>query len=238
MEGDDFELEMPDPLPRRRNSRPHSRPPRGRWRVGPLTALAAGALLLALVLVLSVLSMANAGQPPAPTVQAPPVVYQTPTIPAGWATPNPTTIAPPPRCPPTVGAQIVEYLLAPALGVAPLWLSGFDQGSARPVVHFVSQLPRQYTLRGWAWQAIFATDLGYAGPTTISGGSVDGHGDVAFGQGESVVSTLMLDTRAPQSRMVTWGEWQMVIYLPGPGCYYVQARWPGGGWRVTFAAGR
>ena len=178
------------------------------------------------------------GPMPPPTAQVPPQDFQAPTIPAGWATPDPTTIAPPPSCPPTVGAQAVEYLLSPALGVSPLWVAGFDQGTTRPVVHFESLLPRTYTLRGWAWQAIFATDLGYDGPTMVSGGSLSGQGGVAFGQGSSIVSALVLDTRAPASRMVSWGEWLMDIYVPGPGCYYVQARWPGGGWRVTFAAGR
>ena len=239
MEGDDFELEAPnpssdpDPNALRRASGAH-----GRWRVGPLTALAIGALLLAVVMVLSVLSMANGGSPAMPTTHVPPLDFQAPTIPAGWATPDPAAIAPPPSCPPTVGTQTIDYLLSPALGEAPLWVTGFDEVAVQPVVHFVSNLPRAYTLRGWAWQAIFTTDLGYAGPATVSGGSLSGHGEVAFGQGTSVASTLVLDTRAPASRMVSWGEWVMAVYVPGPGCYYVQARWPGGGWRVTFAAGR
>ncbi len=234
MEGDDFELEAPDP-----DSDPLRRPvvARGRRRVRPLTALAIGALLLAVVMVLSVLSAGNGGRPTTATAQLPPD-FQAPTIPASWATPDPASIAPPPSCPPTVGTQTIDYLLSPALGVAPLWVAGFDQATAQPVVHFESLLPRAYTLRGWAWQAIFATDLGYAGPATVSGGSLSGHGDVAFGQGSSIVSTLTLDTRAPASRMVSWGEWVMAVYIPGPGCYFVQARWPGGGWRVTFAAGR
>lgn len=237
MEGDDFEFETPD---HDSDSYPPHRPValRGLRRAGPLTALAIGALVLAVVMVLSVLSTANGGPSATPTAQLPSLDFQAPTIPAGWATPNLATIAPPPSCPPTVGAQTIDYLLSPALGVAPLWVTGFDQATAQPVVHFVSNLPRAYTLRGWAWQAIFTTDLGYAGPTTVSGGSLSGHGDVAFGQGTSIVSTLRLDTRAPASRMVSWGEWVMAVYVPGPGCYYVQARWPGGGWRVTFAAGR
>lgn len=240
MEGDDFELEAPD-LPQRppqRRRRPDAA--RGQRRVGPLTAAASGALLLALVMVLTVLRAATAEPPTTPTLQVPPIVYHAPTVPAAWATPDPASIAPPPSCPPTSGTQTIKYLLAPALGVAPLWLAGFDQATTQPVVHFESRLPREYTLRGWAWEAIFATDLGYAGPATVSGGSLgrQGQGEVVFGQGSSVVSALVLDTRAPASRLVSWGEWVMAIYVPGPGCYYVQARWPGGGWRVTFAAGR
>jgi hypothetical protein len=32
--------------------------------------------------------------------------------------------------------------------------------------------------------------------------------------------------------------WFDVLYLPGAGCYTLQASWPGGGWIVNFAAGR
>ncbi|HLJ81359.1 MAG TPA: hypothetical protein VKT52_07740, partial [Ktedonobacterales bacterium] len=35
-----------------------------------------------------------------------------------------------------------------------------------------------------------------------------------------------------------WKIWFGTLYLPAAGCYALQANWPGGSWRVTFAAGR
>jgi hypothetical protein len=238
MEGDDFELETPDPLQRRPGWFSRRWGSRGR-RMGPLTVMAAIALLVALAVVAKALGVATTPHAATPPTPAPPLVnYDTPTVLGGWATPNLGGVAPPPTCPTTQGPPATKYLLAPALGVAPLWVAGFDQATARPVVHFQSRLPRVYTPRGWAWQAVFATDRSASVVATISGGSLDGHGGLLFARGSSVASALMLDLRSPASQLASWGEWVTAIYVPGPGCYYLQARWPGGGWRVTFAAGR
>ncbi|HEV2458621.1 MAG TPA: hypothetical protein VGS80_09665 [Ktedonobacterales bacterium] len=35
-----------------------------------------------------------------------------------------------------------------------------------------------------------------------------------------------------------WRIWFGVLYLPGAGCYTLQASWLAGGWTVHFAAGR
>ncbi|HKT37177.1 MAG TPA: hypothetical protein VJR48_02330, partial [Ktedonobacterales bacterium] len=40
------------------------------------------------------------------------------------------------------------------------------------------------------------------------------------------------------TRDARWDIWSGVLYLPGAGCYIVQANWPGNGWFVDFAAGR
>ena len=31
--------------------------------------------------------------------------------------------------------------------------------------------------------------------------------------------------------------WSAILYIPAAGCYALDASWPGGSWRVTFAAG-
>lgn len=34
-----------------------------------------------------------------------------------------------------------------------------------------------------------------------------------------------------------WAEWGSYVFLPGAGCYSMEAMWPGEHWLVYFAAG-
>ncbi len=35
-----------------------------------------------------------------------------------------------------------------------------------------------------------------------------------------------------------WTEFPFGPYFPRSGCYFLEARWPGGSWKVPFAVGR
>jgi hypothetical protein len=234
---DGFEMQRMDFSPRA----PASRAVRAGRRVAPLTLGAVCAGLAALLVLWSVLDASGhasrGATHGAPNTTSMPNLA-VPTIPSGWSTPNPATVALPPVCQTSDVPHTIEYLIAPAFGGTPVWVTGFDEATAHPVIHFESLLPRQFTLRGWAWEAIFVTNRAYTGPVTISGGSVDGRSPVLFGVSDTPGPALALDPRSPASQLGDWGEWATYAYVPGPGCYYVEARWPGGGWRVTFAAGR
>lgn len=224
-EPSDFELEM-ETLPAWRTERRHVR---------PLTA-AAGLALLAAVVVIANLSGAGAasqemaadGSPTAAATLVPgPLILQMP---------NPATVANPPACALAPTLDAIGFYLVPAFGEAPLWLSGFDDSDPR-VVHFYKVPPRLLTPQGWVWRVLLVTNLRYAGPVTVTGNGPGG--SLLFTQdGQTAMTSLTLDTRTPASVLNGWGDWETYIYLPGPGCYDVRASWPGGGWRLTFSAGR
>lgn len=222
----DFELETAT-LPARQTAH---------RRVKPLTA-AAGLALMAAVVVIANLSGAGAASQ-AVTGDGPPTATAfegSQTLPP-LLTLDPATVDTPPRCALTPALDTIGYYLVPAFGGAPLWLSGFDN-SAQRVVHFYKVPPRPLTPRGWIWRVLLVTNLRYVGPVTVTG---DGpSGPLLFTQdARTVMTSLTLDTRSPASVLNGWGDWATYIYLPKPGCYDVQAMWPGGGWRVTFSAGR
>jgi len=208
---------------------------RPRRRVRPLTAGTGLALVAAVVIV--VISLRGVGG----TSQGAAGGWPLPTATDGAlaalqvVTPNTVSVGPPPTCAPEPAPDVITYFAEQAFGGAPLWVSGFDDPGQR-VVHLAGALPRLLTPRGWVWRVLLVTDLRYPGPLTVTG---DGPaGPLLFVQGAQAVTALALDTRAPGWEFNGWGDWVAYIFLPGPGCYGVRASWPGGGWRVTFAAGR
>jgi hypothetical protein len=48
---------------------------------------------------------------------------------------------------------------------------------------------------------------------------------------------LVLDPHNPSTTDLGWAQWPIYVYLPGSGCYSLKARWPGGMWQISFAAG-
>ncbi|HEY6541132.1 MAG TPA: hypothetical protein VIZ18_09350, partial [Ktedonobacteraceae bacterium] len=54
-----------------------------------------------------------------------------------------------------------------------------------------------------------------------------------------MTTSLALDTRDPTvvNRPGNWVEFPGGLDIPKAGCYYLQANWPGGSWRITFSAG-
>jgi hypothetical protein len=229
----DFELEALTPLAPLAPAR--WRPARSRRRVRPLTAGAGLALLVAVMVVAVSLHGADATPQDAATTRPAPTPTDGALAVLPVVTPNGVSIGEPPSCSLGPAPDTVTYFAQHAFGGAPLWVSGFDDAAQR-VVHLEGPLPRLLTPRGWAWRVLLVTDLRYLGPVTVTG---DGPGGpLLFAQGTQAVASLALDTRAPAWTFNGWGDWVAYIFLPGPGCYGVRATWPGGGWRVAFAAGR
>jgi hypothetical protein len=53
-------------------------------------------------------------------------------------------------------------------------------------------------------------------------------------------TTPILDPRAPPipNQPAGWADFLSYLFIPQAGCYVLEAAWPGGMWRLTFAAGR
>ncbi len=141
---------------------------------------------------------------------------------------NPAALAALPRqCAGGVGASAsLVYYGSPALGAYPIWVIG-------------PQFYRAYTPVGWAWRILLVVPPGYAQAITVrasrqsDGASLTLETDPPAG----AVAALALDPRQPHWRIEGWSEWPAWVFLPAGGCYYLEAHWPGGAWRLSFAAG-
>ncbi len=91
-------------------------------------------------------------------------------------------------------------------------------------------------------QVAWAVSPGYSGKVRVSSRSLlDGQfGLLAITVFDTPSTTGVLDPQAanPVPMRPHWNEWISRLFLPGAGCYALDATWRGGGWSIPFAAGR
>lgn len=214
------------------------------WR---RAALACAALLLVtLFLLASIPAVRGSVRSLAGSLAARP----TPTAPPGTsarADPNPAPTTPrdvpalgaaPTNCPPTPPSRTETPFFGAGVGVSPVWVVGFDQPYATKRLTGVST---SYTPRGWTALVIWAIEPGYKGRVTIHGGGLrDGRPiwlSVGLRQDPALSATLDPAGVDLDLQSENWNEWFGALYLPTAGCYFLEADWPNGSWRVSFAAG-
>ncbi|MGH2391452.1 MAG: hypothetical protein ACRDIE_24925 [Chloroflexota bacterium] len=128
------------------------------------------------------------------------------------------------------------------IGGDPVWIRGFVGPHA--TLH-----ARYYELgHGWEAGMMFALKRGFSHTATLRGGSMHGHAPLWFDavengapNGETRTLTLAAKRQKAFPGGAGPGQWPTFpggIVVPRAGCYYVEATWPGGAWRITFAAGR
>lgn len=128
------------------------------------------------------------------------------------------------------------------VGRAPAWLAGFSGPPA------TLDGPYNYAPGyGWDRNVLFVLQRGFKGTVTMYGGSVLGHAPLWLGAvelGAPDPSGRRLTLQAKRQKAFAGGagprQWPTFpggITVPHTGCYYLEATWPGGTWRVTFAAG-
>lgn len=207
----------------------------GRW-LGPASLLALAVLLAAILARARVStdatsagggSLSSAGRAPLPVATA------TPRFPAGAGGAAPTDCA--------SGAarwDALTYYGSEALGNAPVWVASFDGTAARPTVYFDEQYYRAFTSSGWAWHVLLIAQAGTAGTIELRGSDQRRGAALRLGTDTAETTTALTFAAAqPVWSVGRWLEWPAWIFLPGAGCYTLDARWPGGSWRLVFAAG-
>ncbi len=140
-----------------------------------------------------------------------------------------------------VGSAVSGY------GAFPVWGMAFDGAHATlrwsPDPHNPNTgfMP----LYGWGHKMLWVMKPGFRGRVTLYGGDLRGGSPVWFnldGPGQRPTTSLVLDPRhlpaTPSGRGKPWPQFPGGMFVPHAGCYYIDARWPGGHWRMTFAAGR
>ena len=168
-----------------------------------------------------------------------PVLSPTPTIPAS----APLGLAPQ-NCPSGPALKdIASADFAPAVGDAPAWTVGFVGpratllfGDNHTMYSWV-----QYDQHGWGHKFLWVLGPSYTGTVTFHGANLT-DGTPLWLSADNVPDTttsLVLDTRDPKvvNRDGDWVEFPGGMDIPRAGCYYLQANWPGGSWRITFSAG-
>jgi hypothetical protein len=175
--------------------------------------------------------------------------------------PSPTPIAPaigsvPTTCPP--GPPLVAFdptNTVPGVGGKDVWLvapfylgaSGGSNLGHGATVELGTHSPSEYTLAGWPVQVMVFVQVDQTQPITLTGHdlrttyslwfSADANNPGAIDEA-APLATIDPSSVASSTSDGIWKIWFGVLYLPGAGCYQLQASWPGGGWTVTFAAGR
>jgi hypothetical protein len=127
---------------------------------------------------------------------------------------------------------------APLLGRAPVWFGPYlDVDEGRSILRIPADAPR--TPYGWRVKFLWIVDLPQAAPVTLHGGEVSGPRALWIEpeSAEQAATEAALDPGPPGSGS-GFKEFPSYIYLPAAGCYFLQAAWQGGSWRIDFAAGR
>lgn len=177
------------------------------------------------------------------------------TIPSPTPFPTPTPFTPPlgpvpASCAPSATQPSVGGIPngATAVGSGSVWLDAFD--GARATIAIARDASDAYSLYGWPIRFALAFKSGFTQPVTLRGESLaDGHplwilfGDPIGDPDGTPVPVFTLDPGDAQSLGVNGDStgtrwWNGSLYLPGSGCFALEASWPGGQWRAVFAAGR
>ena len=141
------------------------------------------------------------------------------------------------------------------IGGSPVWVSGFE-GSMKDNQASLYVSHGSYTRYGWKRQFFIDIEPGVTGKVFLRGERLSNGTPLwmeVIEQGQMYTNIkpipkalLILDPKEPglapfQNNSMglgdDWAVWVGAIYIPAAGCYALDASWPGGSWRVTFAAG-
>jgi len=129
--------------------------------------------------------------------------------------------------------------ISSVIGVSPVWVTGFSGPHA--AVHLMYDRSSPYG--GWPKKLVWEIGPHYNQSVTLHAGSLRDNTLLKFDFSpvEPVTVSPVLNPQTPNHPVsaigADWEEWGSYLFLPGAGCYYLEASWPGGHWRITFAAG-
>lgn len=146
-------------------------------------------------------------------------------------------LGPPPRdCNGPTPKEVASFV-GPAVGESPIWAVG-------PVgPHATIELGGR-TKWGWRAKVLLMIEPRHEGTVTVRGTSADGGSPIWFKTSGRFVlgptTELVLDPQNPGIPVQhgQWKEWPSTFYIPKAGCYFLEAQWDGGSWRLPFAAGK
>ena len=199
-----------------------------------------------------ILVIAACTQAPSPQAAKTPPVSSSTLTPTAIATLQPTptlwggqsaTLGPVPQnCPASPAPKKVPVFWL-AYGGSPVWVEFVGSSTYPILVWSPEQALEFHEEHGWAHKFLWLIEARYTGIVTIHGVNLrDGSPllpDADHQPGASALTLLVLDTQDPTiiNRTDQWTEVPGGLTIPKAGCYYLEADWPGGHWRINFAAG-
>ena len=190
-------------------------------------------------------SPAPGGPPanPSPAVHQT-VLVSTPSILPSPAPPTPTPTPPPlgpvPQdCPP--GSLLHPPLngFGPVLGGGKVWFDGI--GGPHAVIQFTG-IDDYTSPYGHTRKLVWEVGPPPVGLVRIRGENLRTHQPLWFQFDDTPTTDAVLDPQHPNHPVsvvdISWAEWGSYLFIPAAGCYTLSASWPGGQWRIFFAAGR
>ncbi len=171
-------------------------------------------------------------------------IYQQTGAPSPTAPSSPVALNPPPAtCPSPLATPAAQPPLSGTIGADAVWVGSFT--GAHATMNITQKPFAGLTRYGWPVLITVLVRSDFDHPVTISGADLStGHTlwwsfpptDEAPGITPSTSNTFTPQHPAPGAP-VFWFTSYGTLFLPGAGCYSLQARWPHGGWKFVFAAG-
>ncbi len=148
----------------------------------------------------------------------------------------------PQDCPPGPVPQDVVSNTGPVVGGGPVWAGNFTgpHATLEWLPSYATEFHNQY---GWGHKLLWIVEDHVKGLVTVHGANLqDGsplRPDAEQKVATSTPITLVLNPQDPTitNHVDQWVEFPGALDIPKAGCYYLVATWPGGSWRITFAAG-
>lgn len=175
---------------------------------------------------------------PLPTY--PPLPTATPS-PTPWGGPSAKLGPVPQNCPPGPAPQNLDSNFGSAYGGGAVWGDGFT-GSHAILVWFPKLTSETHNQYGWGHKFLWVVKSSVKGLVTIRGANLMNglpvRPDAEAESPDSTPTVLVLNPSDPNAQYEgQWVEFPGGLTIPQAGCYYLEATWPGGSWRITFAAG-
>lgn len=217
-----------------------------------IRCLARVGMVIGMILVIAACAQALPSQvSPMPTTHSvmPTIMTTQPPAPMATATPLGGPLAllgPLPNdCPSGPAPQIISPDFGSAVGANPAWAGAGNFRNQAPLalIWDPTQARAEHDENGWGHKFLWVVATSYQGVVTFHGANLrDGsplYPEAQDAEPASTPTTLVVDTRNPNiaNRDPQWTQFPGGLTVPKAGCYYLEADWPGGHWRITFAAG-
>jgi hypothetical protein len=142
-------------------------------------------------------------------------------------------------CPlgPPLPVRRISPAIVPLGGTSPVWATVGGNGPG----HLAGDLYDPDG--GWPVKIVWEVGPNYQHPVMLRAGNLRDGTLLKWKMSpdDHVTMAPVLDPQHPGHPVSVigpnWNEWGSSVLIPAAGCYYLEARWPQGQWRETFAIG-
>lgn len=139
--------------------------------------------------------------------------------------------------------ESLPHALGDGIGMSPVWAVGFTPGLTLHL-DFGDKGGMMHGPHGWYRKLAWLIGPDYRQRIVLRGSALAGGAPLWFqiGGNQPPTTTPLLNPQQPEAEFPGeppgWAFFPSYMFIPRAGCYVVEASWPGGMWRLAFAAGR